>query len=218
MSKSVLVIAAHPDDEILGLGGTIRKHVLAGDTVHSVVMCEGTSVRYEGMDVPQRVHGHAAAEILGVTSFEMLSFPDQKLDTLNLMEVISPIEERVRKHQPQIVYTHFGQDLNRDHQILCEAVLVACRPVEPCVEAIYAYETPSSTEWNTPIRFVPNHFVDISETLETKLEAFACYESEVRPYPHPRSLQHLRHRAHYWGNLMYMHAAEAFVTYRTLWR
>lgn len=218
MSKSVLVIAAHPDDELLGVAGTLRRHVLVGDHVHSVVMCEGTSVRYEGKEVPQSDHGHQAADIIGCTSFEMLGLPDQRLDTLNLMELITPIEQRVARYQPQIVYTHFGHDLNRDHQLLFDAVLVACRPVEPCIEAIYAFETASSTEWNTPLRFAPDYFVDISETLETKLEAFACYESEVRDYPHPRSLQSLRHRAHYWGNLMGMDAAEAFVTCRRLWR
>lgn len=218
MSKSVLVIAAHPDDELLGVAGTLRRHVLAGDAVHSVVMCEGTSVRYEGREVRQDVHGRRAADRLGVASFEMLGLPDQGLEMLNLMEVITPIEERLRRHRPSVVYTHFGGDLNRDHQVLYDAVLVACRPVTEHVEEIYCFETASSTEWQAPLRFSPNYFVDISETLEDKLEAFACYESEVRPYPHPRSLDALRHRAHYWGNLMQMDAAEAFVCCRRLWR
>ncbi len=218
MSHRVLVIAAHPDDELLGLGGTVRRHVLAGDTVHSVVLCEGVTMRYAGQDVPQKAHGKKAAAILGVSSLEMLDFPDQHLDTLSLVDVITPIEERVRRYEPQIVYTHFGGDLNRDHQLVFEAVLVACRPVASTLEALYCFETPSSTEWNAPMQFSPNYFVDISETLDDKLKAFACYESEVRAYPHPRSLESLRHRAHYWGNLVGMDAAEAFVCHRQLWR
>ena len=218
MNKTVLVIAAHPDDELLGVGGTLRRHVLDGDTVHALVLCEGVTMRYQGQDVPQHEHGNRAAEILGLSSLDMLDFPDQHLDTLSLVEIIKPIEERVRRFQPQIVYTHFGDDLNRDHQLVFEAALVACRPVELCVEALYGFETPSSTEWNAPMQFAPTYFVDIAETLDDKLEAFACYESEVRAYPHPRSLESLRHRAHYWGNLVHMDAAEAFVCYRRLWR
>lgn len=218
MSRTVLVIAAHPDDELLGLGGTLRRHVLAGDAVHAVVLCEGVTMRYQGQDVPQHMHGQQAAGILGLASLEMLGLPDQHLDTLSLVDVITPVEEQVRRHAPQIVYTHFGGDLNRDHQIIYEAVLVACRPVAPGVEALYCFETPSSTEWHAPMTFAPNVFVDVSETLDDKLRAFACYESEVRPYPHPRSLESLRHRAHYWGNLVGMDAAEAFVCQRRLWR
>ncbi len=218
MDKRILVIAAHPDDELLGLGGTLRRHVLAGDTVHSVVMCEGVTMRYQGQNVPQEAHGKKVAGILGVASLDMLGFPDQRLDTLSLVDVITPIEERMRRHRPQIVYTHFGGDLNRDHQLVFEAVLVACRPVEPTLEALYCFETPSATEWNAPMQFSPNYFVDVSDTLDDKLKAFACYESEVCAYPHPRSLESLRHRAHYWGNLVGMDAAEAFVCRRQLWR
>ena len=218
MNKTVFIIAAHPDDEILGVGGTIRRHVLAGDTVHALVICEGISLRYQGQNVPQAEHGLRAAEILGFSSFEMLNLPDQHLDTMSLVDIITPIEERVRRLRPQIVYTHFGGDINRDHQLVFEAVMVACRPIEGYIEAIYSFETPSATEWNAPMRFLPNYFVDISATLEDKLRAFACYESEVREYPHPRSLESLRHRAHYWGNLVNISTAEAFFSWRRIWK
>ena len=218
MSNTVLVIAAHPDDELLGAGGTVRRHALDGDTVHLVVVCEGVTMRYQGQDVPQQEHGAKAAEILGAASIKMLGFPDQHLDTLCLVDIAKPLEELVRSLKPQIVYTHFGEDLNMDHRMVFEAVSVACRPAVAQVEAVYGFETPSSTEWHLPIRFSPNYFVDISETLEEKLTAFECYESEVRDYPHPRSIESLRHRAHYWGNLVNMNAAEGFVCYRRLWR
>lgn len=217
-SRSVLVVAAHPDDELLGVGGTIRRHALAGDTVNSLLICEGTSVRYGDGDGPLERHSEEAAEALGVSSLEMLGFPDQRLDTMSLVDIISPIEEHVRRHEADLVYTHFGGDLNRDHRLVFDAVLVACRPFAASVEAIYCFETPSSTEWSAPSTFQPDYFVDISATLDAKLEAFQCYESEVRDYPHPRSFDHLRYRAHYWGNLVGMDAAEAFVTRRRLWR
>lgn len=218
MKKVVLLIAAHPDDEILGVGGTVRRHVLTGDIVHALVICEGTSMRHQDQEIPQEEQGRKAATILGVSSFEILNFPDQHLDTLSLVDIVTPIEEGVRRLQPQIVYTHSPSDLNRDHRLVFEAMMVACRPVESYIEAIRSFETSSATEWSLPLSFSPNYFVDISTTLEDKLRAFACYESEVRAYPHPRSLESLRHRAHYWGNLVNMEAAEAFVSWRQVWR
>lgn len=216
--KTVLIIAAHPDDEVLGVGGTVRRHVLAGDTVHAVVICEAVTMRYQGQHVPQKEHGARAAEILGLASFEIFDYPDQHLDTMSLVDIITPIEARVRRFRPQIVYTHFAGDINRDHQLVFEAAMVACRPIESYIEVIYSFETPSATEWNVPRTFSPNYFVDISTTLEDKLRAFACYESEVREYPHPRSLDSLRYRAHYWGNVVHMRAAEAFMCWRRLWK
>ncbi len=218
MNKTVLIIGAHPDDEILGVGGTVRRHVLEGDTVHALVICEGTTMRYKGQDMQQAVQGRRAADILGVASLELLNFPDQHLDTISLVDIITSIEKQVARLRPQIVYTHFAEDINRDHRLVFEATVVACRPIETYIEALYSFETPSATEWNVPLTFSPNYFVDISATLEDKLRAFACYESEVREYPHPRSLQSLSHRAHYWGNLTGSDAAEPFVTLRRMWR
>jgi LmbE family N-acetylglucosaminyl deacetylase len=175
-------------------------------------------MRYTGTDAQQKDQGRRAAEILGMASFEPLDFPDQHLDTISLVEIIRSIEERIRRIRPQIVYTHFDADVNRDHRLVHEATVVACRPVEGYIEEMYSFETPSATEWNVPLSFSPDYFVDISATLEDKLRAFACYESEVREYPHPRSLKSLEHRAHYWGNVVGMNAAEPFVTLRRLWR
>ena len=214
MPKRVLVIAAHPDDELLGCGGTVALHVKAGDTVTTVIVCEGESFRYGPAGVGQAQHMRRAADVLGVADLRPLGFPDQRLDTLTLTEIIAPLERIVREVQPQIVYCQYGGDINQDHEILFKAVLVATRATEPAIEAVYAYDTASSTEWGFPRRFVPDTWVDISTTLEQKLAAMACYESELRPYPHPRSLEALRHRARAWGNQQCLEAAEVFVTVR----
>jgi LmbE family N-acetylglucosaminyl deacetylase len=214
----VLVVASHPDDEILGPGGTLRRHVLDGDTVHAVVVCEGETMRYQGREVGLADHARRAAEIVGFDSIELLGFRDQHLDRVSLTELIAPIEKKIRQTMPAILYTHFHGDVNRDHQLVAEAVTVASRPVASCIEEVLGFETPSSTEWNPVQRFAPNHFVEITATLEDKLRAMACYTSEVRPSPHPRALDSLRARAVYWGSSVLVGAAEAFVLYRTVRR
>jgi len=214
MSRSVLVIAAHPDDELLGCGGTVALHARAGDEVTAVIACEGESLRYGPGGVGQSEHSRRAAEMLGLKESRQLGFPDQRLDTLTLLDLIAPLERAVREVRPAVVYCQFGGDANRDHELLFRAALVATRPLEPFLEAVYAFDTASSTEWGYPRSFVPDTWVDISTTLEQKLCAMACYESEVRPYPHPRSLEALRHRAHSWGNQCCMEAAEVFMTVR----
>ena len=210
----VLVIAAHPDDEVLGCGGTVALHVRAGDEVHMAIACEGESLRYGAEGIGQSEHTCRAARTLGVRDVRMLGFPDQRLDTMTLTDVIAPLESLVRELHPDIVYCQHGGDVNRDHELLFKAALVATRPTEHCIGAVYAFDTASSTEWAYPRSFVPDTWVDISETLETKIAAMACYESEVRPYPHPRSLDALRNRARAWGNQTCLEAAEVFLTVR----
>lgn len=213
----VLVIAAHPDDELLGCGGTVALHTRAGDEVTSVVVCEGESLRYE-QSVGQASHMLQAAERLGVKDVRALGFPDQRLDTFTLTDIITPLEQVVAEVRPEIVYCQYGGDINRDHEILFKAILVATRPLETFIQGIYAFDTASSTEWAYPRSFVPDLWVDISSTLEAKLEAMACYKSEVRPYPHPRSLEALAHRARAWGNQVAVDAAEVFMTVRRVMR
>src|SRR6266542_6571381 len=196
MAKRILVIAAHPDDELLGCGGTVALHVKAGDTVTSVIVCEGESLRYGPGGVGQAEHIRRAAA------------------TLVLTDIITSLERVVREVRPQIVYCQYGGDANLDHAIVFKALLIATRPIEAFIEAIYAFDTASSTEWAYPRTFLPDTWVDITATLEQKLAAMACYESEVREYPHPRSLEALRHRAHAWGNQTCMDAAEVFMTVR----
>ena len=148
----------------------------------------------------------------------MLGFADQSLDTIPLTDVIEQLLAIVREVRPQIVYCQHGGDVNRDHQLVFQAALVATRPTESSVEAVYAFDTASSTEWGYPRTFVPDTWIDIGSTLETKVEAMACYRSEVRRYPHPRSLQALRDRAHAWGVQACLEAAEVFMTIRRVVR
>lgn len=202
-----MVIAAHPDDELLGCGGTLALHVAKGHEVHCVIACEGHEV------ASARAH-----QRLGINHTHHLGFGDQRLDELALQDLISPIEALVKAVQPELIYGQFGGDVNRDHHMLFEAIKVVSRPPDPHVEAVYAYDTASSTEWGFPRSFVPDTWVDISSTLDLKLQAMACYEDELRDYPHPRSLKALKHRAHAWGNQVCLDAAEVFMTVRRRFR
>jgi LmbE family N-acetylglucosaminyl deacetylase len=216
--KPILVIATHPDDEVLGCGGTIALHTRAGHAVTTVIVCEGESLRYGKGGVGQSAHVWCAAEKLGVKDVRLLGFPDQRLDTLTLTDIISPIEQIVREIQPHIVYCQYGGDINLDHQLVSKAVLVATRPTERSLATIYSFDTASSTEWAYPRTFVPDTWVDISTTLQAKLAAMSCYKSELRDYPHPRSLEALQYKARAWGNQSCLDAAEVFMTIRKVCR
>jgi len=217
--NKVLIVAAHPDDEILGCGGTIAKHGLSGDEVYCLILSEGVTSRYEKdalttiwvADAKQKKEEAAiqAANILGMKLY-LRDFPDQQLDTIPLLEIVKTIEEVKDKVKPTIIYTHYKDDLNLDHRITFQACLTACRPLEnETVKEIYSFEVPSSTEWGTHT-FTPNVFVDISETFDKKIEALKCYESELRPYPHPRSLEAIKTLAMYRGYQSGLQLTEAF--------
>ena len=214
MSDAVVVIAAHPDDELLGCGGTVALHTRRGDRVTSIIACEGESLRYGPEGVGQAEHTRRAAAELGVEDVRRLEFADQRLDTMPLTDIITPLEKVIHEVRPRIVYVQWGGDINRDHELLFKAALVATRPTEESLATVYAFDTASSTEWGFPRSFVPDTWVEISKTLDKKIAAMACYESEVRQYPHPRSLDALRHRARAWGNQHCMDAAEVFMTVR----
>ena len=218
MTDSVLVIAVHPDDEILGCGGTVALHTERGDRVTAVIACEGESLRYGPEGVGQPQHMIRAAEELGVEDIRPLGFADQRLDTLPLTDIITPLERVVAEVRPRIVYCQWGGDVNRDHELLFKAALVATRPTVPSIAAVFAFDTASSTEWAYPRSFVPDTWVEISATLDRKIAAMRCYESEVREYPHPRSLEALRTRAIAWGNQHCLPAAEVFMTIRRTMR
>jgi LmbE family N-acetylglucosaminyl deacetylase len=216
--KRVLVIAAHPDDEVLGCGGTIALHVKAGDKVTTVIVCEGESLRYASMTCDLHADTMRAARTLGTEDVRLLQFADQRLDAIPLTDLIIRLEGIVRDVRPHVVYCQYGGDVNRDHELLFKALLVATRPTQDAIEGIYSFDTASSTEWAYPRTFVPDMWVDISETLETKLAAMACYQTETREYPHPRSLQGLSYRARAWGNQSCLDAAEVFMTIRRVIR
>ena len=223
MAKQVLVVSAHPDDETYGVGGTILKHVNAGDKVTILILTDGVTARHNEVE-QQKIAAQKAGERLGVTDVRFGGLPDQQLDGLPLIEVIKPIHALVRELRPEIVYTHHRGDANQDHRTIFEATLVAVRPFDGNpVRQLYSYEVASSTEWGPPFpewAFMPNVYIDISGCLEQKLFAVEAYrdthQNEVRPYPHPRSPEAVRIYAQQRGVTVGMHAAEAFVLVRQL--
>ena len=219
---SILVVVAHPDDEVLGVGGAIARYCRGGEKVHILIVADGETSRSGRSTgaVEKRIHAAAAAaKILGAQVPQMLGFADQRLDTVTLLEIVRQIETIVRETSPYIVYTHHPSDLNNDHRIVAMATLTACRPLgDTPVRNIYAFETPSSTEWSPPgpMNFVPRRFVDISATLRIKLDALRCYSDEMRPFPHPRSNKAIEALAHWRGATAGFAAAEAFDVLREL--
>ena len=217
----VLVFAAHPDDEVLGMGGTIALHAGSGDAVRIVCVTDGSSTQYPG-DAATRTRKEEeatrAAGELGVTDYVHLELPDMRLDTLPHVEVNRVVEEQVRDFSPQTVYTPHP-DVNLDHRAVFDSVAVATRPTpEQGVRRVLTYAPTSSTEWTPAARnwFVPNWFVDVTETLERKLAAFAHYETERRPYPHPRSERAIRAAAELYGASCGCEYAEPFVLVRSI--
>ena len=210
----VLVIAAHPDDEVLGCGGAIALHRDAGDPVTVVIATKGRTANDSQSGKAQFTYTDAAMRVLGVTDFRFLGFPDQRMDTFGLTDIITPLEAIVREVRPGIVYCQYGGDINHDHNVLFRAALVALRPQEEYLKAIYTFDTASSTEWAYPRTFIPDTWLDISRTLDRKIDAMKCYEPELRDFPHPRSCQALRHRAAAFGSMGCMEAAEIFMTVR----
>jgi LmbE family N-acetylglucosaminyl deacetylase len=218
----VLVIAAHPDDEVLGMGGTIAMHaVVRRDAMRIVCVTDGSSTQYPG-DAEKRAQkedeARAAAAELGVTDYVHLDLPDMRLDTLPHVEVNRVIEDQISDFEPTVVYT-VHPDVNRDHRVLFDSVAVATRPVPgQSVRRVLTYAPTSSTEWTPSARnwFVPNWFVDVTGTLERKLASFAHYETEAREYPHPRSARAIRAAAEFYGASCGCEAAEPFVLVRSL--
>lgn len=208
--KRVLVIAAHPDDELLGCGGTLLQHNKAGDLVYVIICCEAVSLRTNAQQ--QDGYLQNAMEKLHIKKFFSLSFPSQRLDAFPLLDLIRPIERVMEEIRPQIVYTHFRGDSNQDHKRVFDATVIATRPIWSNLEAMYTFYTVSSTEWGRTQGFSPDTWVDITNVMDEKLGAFACYQSEVKEYPHPRSIEALRNVAKYWGNQCLMEYAEAFQT------
>lgn len=214
----VLVIAAHPDDEVLGCGGAIALHRDAGDPVTVVIATRGRTAEDSSSGLAQFTYTAAAMRVLGVSDFRFLGFPDQKLDTFGLTEIITPLEAVVREIRPRVVYCQYGGDINHDHNVLFRAALVALRPQEEFLQSILTFDTASSTEWAYPRTFIPDTWLDISRGLERKIAAMQCYEPELREFPHPRSCEALRHRAAAFGSMCCMPAAEIFMTVRRVLR
>lgn len=223
----VYVIVAHPDDEIIGVGGTIAKHIQEDDEVRVMIVAEGKSSRlehYENFSAKNNLKYESetkeALSILGVTKIKMLNMPNNRLDRLDLLDIIKVISKEVEEFMPNRIYTHYYNDLNIDHQIVSRAVVTANRPVPTTeVRDILFFETLSSTEYSLGMRnaFCPNYFVNIEKQLKIKIEALSKYESELREFPNPRNLDSVKENAIIWGNKVGIAAAEAFEISRMVW-
>lgn len=227
MGQSILVVAAHPDDEVLGMGGVMARHAAEGDAVHLLLVAEGATSRADtraeadSAEVDAlRAHAQAAADTLGVKTLAFGGFPDNRLDGQELLDVVKVVERLVDAHAPAVVYTHHPEDLNVDHRVVCHAVLTACRP-QPgsSVREILAGEVLSATGWG-PARpersFCPTLYVDIADHLAKKLAALEHYAGEMRPFPHARSVEAVEAQARLRGAQVGLAAAEAFEVLRIL--
>ncbi len=226
--RCVLIVAAHPDDEILGCGGIAARHAAAGDRVAALILAEGATARRPRRDGASdsteiealRDAARAAAKILGTEPPQFAGLPDNRMDSLALLDIVKRVEETVERLAPGLVYTHHGGDLNVDHRLTHQAVVTACRPLPDApVRAIYTFETASSTEWGTAgtdAGFRPTRFVDIGDFLDSKLRALDCYEAEIRPFPHARSREAVEVRARVRGAEAGLAAAEAFEIVREI--
>ncbi|GLV29228.1 LmbE family protein [Sphingobium sp. TomTYG75] len=217
--ERALVIAPHPDDEVLGCGGTIARLAAMGRHVEVVIATQGKPPRFTAVQV-ERVQAEArqAHEVLGVARTHFLDFEAAALDCLPRAELNEGIAAVVAESRPDALFLPFLGDLHFDHGLIFEAAMVAARPVGAHYpRRILAYETVSETNWAAPYLtppFQPHVFIDISEHLDQKIEAFGCFESQVRPFPNERSFETLRALAQVRGSCVSRRAAEAFVLIR----
>ncbi len=229
-NKKIMIVVAHPDDELLGLGATMNRLILDYQVnVHVVILGEGITSRSEKRDplhwqkelTKHRENIQKAKDMIGYHTVSIFDFPDNRFDTVALLDIIKVIENEKKLHKPDVVFTHHGGDVNIDHQRTFNAVMTACRPMETeCVHTIITFETASGTEWRSstdPYHFIPNLFIEISqENLDAKISGMECYEYEKRTYPHPRSPEALKIQAQRWGVVVGCYLAEAFCIVRNI--
>lgn len=225
---NILVIAAHPDDEVLGCGGTIARHADQGDDVFITILGEGIMARADSPDNSSlrdkqkglKEQTIEVASILGAKEVINYNFPDNRMDSVDLLDIIKAVEKSIKNFKPEIIYTHYIGDLNIDHAITSRAVITATRP-QPgnLVPELYAFEVLSSTEWffgQGVDSFKPDYFVSINKYLEIKLKALSIYHSEIYEYPHPRSEKSIRTLAYLRGSQSGLESAEAFKLIRKI--
>lgn len=229
-NKRVMVVVAHPDDELLGLGGTLNKLITDYNVLtHLVILGEGITSRSDIRDVnlwekELEIHHsniYKAQTAIGYHTLSLFDFPDNRFDSVDLLDLIKAVEKEKNEFIPSVIFTHHGGDLNIDHQRTFEAVMTSCRPMESeFVKTIITFETPSGTEWRAstdPKHFVPNLYFQISEeNLEAKIKGMESYEFESRPFPHPRSPESLRIYAQRNGISVGVSLAEAFCLIRQI--
>jgi LmbE family N-acetylglucosaminyl deacetylase len=223
--KKILVVAAHPDDEVLGCGGTVARLIKEGYAAYSLILGEGITSRDAIRDTGKRekelqalkAQAKKANQCLGIKELWMHDFPDNRFDTVALLDIIKVVEKHVNALKPDIVFTHAENDLNIDHRITFQAALTATRPKKgQSVRDLFCFEVPSSTDWTFTKSFLPNVFYDISSTLKLKQKSLLHYASEMFAFPHPRSQQNIENMASRWGAVAGMRHAEAFMQIRSL--
>lgn len=227
-STSVLVVAAHPDDEVIGCGGTLARMAAEGRSVHVLLLADGEGSRGSADPagvlatkvVGRNASANVANDVLGCATVEALGLPDNRLDGVELLDIVKAIEDCLRRYRPTTVLTHHSGDVNIDHRIAHDAVVAACRPLpDQVIQQLLFFEVVSSTEWRPPSSappFVPNWFVNIESTMAKKRQALQAYASELRPFPHPRSLEGIEALARWRGATVGVEAAEAFVLGRSI--
>lgn len=229
-NKKVMIVVAHPDDELLGLGATMNKLITDyGVKAHVVILGEGITSRSDNRNAEEwkkelEIHKkniNQAKDCIGYQSVSIYEFPDNRFDDVNLLDIVKVVEKEKNQFMPDVIFTHHGGDLNIDHQKTFEAVITATRPMEnEKVTTIIAFETPSGTEWRAstdPRHFIPNLFIEVSEkNVDAKIKAMESYEFEKRKYPHPRSPEALKIQAQRWGIAVGKSYAEAFVLVRSI--
>ena len=223
----ILVVAAHPDDEVLGCGGTIARLDRESHDLYIAILGEGITSRFQrreeaDLSLIEALHTrcHQVAKILGAKDVFLHNLPDNLFDTIPILEVVKIVEGLVENLAPDVIYTHHADDLNVDYIVAHRAILTATRPGKgQPVREIYAFEVPSSPEWafhHSESAFQPNVFVDISDTIALKVQALCLYEIEVRPFPHPRSPEAITAIGQRWGSVAGCNAAEAFELVRAI--
>ena len=232
----VIIFVAHPDDEVLGMGGTILKHSQNGDFVKVVYLATGitsrrstnfqNSVSYEQNENKTnqiqkeiknlRNDAKKSCNILKVKDSKFYDFPDNEMDRVPLLKIVKVIEKEIKETKPDRIYTHHFHDLNVDHRTVFNAVMTATRPIRLNVKEIISFEVLSSTEWNYPMQFSPNYFVDIKSQLSAKIKAMKSYKNEIRNFPHPRSVENIKNVSQRWGSVSGKKAAEAFEIIRKI--
>jgi len=222
MGKKILIIAAHPDDEILGAGGVINKYYKKGDCVHCLILGEGETSRGEDNQDEKLLElhrqGREAAMKIGIDYLYFEKIPDQKFDSIDFLDIVKVVEKYIKQVKPDIVYTHYENDLNLDHKLTYQAVMTACRPCNDlCPKEIYSFEVLSSTEWQLEgEKFKPNIYVNIENEIEEKINALKEYKSELRDYPYSRSVEGVRILAQCRGLECNKRYAEAFKLIRIM--
>lgn len=225
MPKKILIVAAHPDDEVLGCFGTVARLINEGYDAYTLILGEGKTSRDNSRNerirkdeiIKLNEEIFTANKLIGVKEVFIKSFPDNRFDSVDLLDIVKVVSQIKEQVQPDIIFTHFENDLNIDHQITFNAVITATRPMlNENVKEIYSFEILSSTEWKYPLSFSPDVFFDISTTIDLKLKAMNIYQSELCEYPHPRSLEGIKLNARYQGLRVGYKNVEAFKSIRVI--